>query len=175
MSTVGQAISNWCKAAALVFVSGFALVGPGCAVGPRLVNHSFAFDARADSPDAQVLDYRYGNTKQTGARASERELREGRVSQYTGTTGEMIPGDSLYVKWRIRSTGEVLEETVDLKSRLTRDITDHTVYFVIDGRELHVYLVSPELRPKDSLPFGPKFYRDYYKVYEIYPTFTLRK
>lgn len=175
MKTTTQIINVWLWAVALALVVGFGLVGAGCASGPPLVNHTFEFDARADSPDAQILDYRYGTSKQPGARASERELREGRVSQYVGTTGEMIPGDSLYVKWRIKSTGEVLEDTVGLKDRLPRTITDHTVYFVIVGRELQVFFVSPELRSKDRYPFGPKKYRDYYKSYQIYPTSTLAK
>ncbi len=84
----------------------------------------------------------------------------------------MILGESLYVKWRIKSTGEVFEDTVDLKSRLPRDVTSYRIYFVIDVRQLRVYLVSPILRPPDFPITGPTKYQ-YYKVYSIYPNSTL--
>lgn len=172
MKTAAQMTNIWLRSISLALV--FGLVGAGCASGPKLVFHSFGFDVLADSPDAQLLDYRYGTSKQPGARPPEWALRDGMVRQQAGITGEMILGDSLYVKWRIKSTGEVLEETADLKSRLPRDITDHKVYFVIQDREIHVYLVSSELRPADFPIVGPKKYHDY-KVFEIYPTPTLNK
>lgn len=56
----------------------------------------------------------------------------------------MLRGDFLYVKWRLKQTGEVYEDTVDLKSRLPADITDHRIHFVIRGPQLYVYLISPE-------------------------------
>lgn len=174
MKTVVQMTNIWLRAISLVLVLGLGLAGTGCASSPKLVFHSFGFDVLADSPDAQLLDYRYGTSKQPGARPPEWALRDGMVRQQAGITGEMILGDSLYVKWRIKSTGEVLEETVDLKSRLPRDITDHKVYFVIQGREIHVYLVSPVLRPAAFPIVGPKEYR-YYKVYQIYPASTFNK
>lgn len=86
----------------------------------------------------------------------------------------MILGDTLYVKWRVKATNEVIEDTVDLKSRLPRDMTDHRVYFVIGGRQLNVYLVSPDLRPAHFPTVGPKKYQ-YYKVYSIYPVSTLNQ
>lgn len=174
MNTFTQFIKTWFRVVSLAVVLVLGLAGAGCASGPKLVFHSFGFDVLADSPDAQLLDYRYGTSKQPGARPSEWALREGKIGQYVATTGEMILGDSLYAKWRIKSTGEVLEETVDLKSRLPRDISDHKVYFVIQGREIRVYLVSSVLRPEDFPIVGPNKYR-YYKVYEIYPTSTFNK
>ena len=30
-----------------------------CATGPRVVDHSFAFDVRIDSPQVTLLNYRY--------------------------------------------------------------------------------------------------------------------
>lgn len=145
-----------------------------CASGPKLVDHSFGFDVLADSPDVALLDYRYGTSNQPGARPPDWTLKEGRIRQQVGISGEMILGDTLYAKWRIKSTGEVLEDTVDLKSRLPRDITKHEIYFVIQGRQVYVYLVSPERRPADIPITGPKKFR-LYKVYSVYPTSTLAK
>lgn len=174
MNTFTQFIKTWFRVVSLAVVLGLGLVGTGCASGPRLVDHAFAFDVRADSPDVELLDYRYGTSSHPGAKPPDWALRQGWIGQQAGVSGPMILGDSLYAKWRIKSTGEVLEETVDLKSRLPHDITDHTVYFVIQGREIHVHLVSSVPRPADFPIVGPKKYH-YYKVYEIYPTSTFNK
>jgi len=56
----------------------------------------------------------------------------------------MLPGDSLYVKWRIKSTSEVYDDTVDLKSRLPEDIANNRIHFIIKGSQLYVYLITPE-------------------------------
>lgn len=126
-------------------ILGLALVGlSACATGPRLTDHAFSFDARRDSPNAEVLNYRYGDSNLPGTRIPLALLREGGASGGTGINGPMPRGDSLYVKWRIKATGVVYEDTVDLKSRLPEDITRHHIYFIIKGPQLYVYLISPE-------------------------------
>lgn len=80
----------------------------------------------------------------------------------------MLVGDSLYVKWRIKATGEVLQETVDLRHRLPRDIEDHRIYFVVRERKLFVYLISPERLPPGSPPNELRIFRER-KVKVIYP------
>ena len=44
----------------------FAFVA--CANGPQVVDHAFGFDAVADSPGIDVLDYRYGQSNMIGTR-----------------------------------------------------------------------------------------------------------
>lgn len=161
-------ISRFATAFLLVLV--FAL--GACASGPRLVDHAFGFDVLNDSPDVVLLDYRYGTSKQPGARPPEWSLRDGNVRQQAGISGEIVQGESLYVKWRIKASGEVLDDIVDLKSRLPKDITGHRLYFVVEGRQLHVYLISPRLRPSNFPIVGPTKYR-YYQAYVIYPNSTL--
>lgn len=114
----------------------------GCATSPRLVNHSFSFDARWDSPDIEILEYRYGDYLMT--RAPAYQVKEGRIGQQSNVHGAMARGDSLYVKWKIKSSGVVHEDTVDLRERLPRDMTDHRIYFVVDDHQLRVFLISPE-------------------------------
>lgn len=123
-----------------------------CAAGPRLATHSFEFDARWDSPDIEILDYRYGNSKQHGTHPPEYVRQSGKVAQQTGTYGKMLVGDDLYAKWRIKSTGEVCEDTVDLKGRLPDDITNHRIHFIIKGPQLYVYLISPEKLASNPCP-----------------------
>lgn len=137
-----------------VIVSTFLMCG--CATGQSLVNHSFEFDAVRESPDIEVLNYQYGNLKQPGARMPEWAIEQGRVWGGTGTYGLMPPGEFLYVKWRIKSTGEVVEDKVDLKTRFPADITDHRVHFVIDGRQLYVLLISDKERVDGLCPRGIK-------------------
>jgi hypothetical protein len=115
-----------------------------CASGPRVVDHAFEFSASSDSPGMEVLDFRYGDSKMPGTRASLDKLRNGRPTGGTGINGPMPLGDSLYVKWRIKSTGAVYEDTVDLKSRLPEDITGQRIYFIVSGPQLHVYLIGSE-------------------------------
>jgi len=156
-----RALLSWWSAA-LVTLLVAACVGRG------IVMHQFEFHADRDSPDIQILDYRYGDSKNPGARAPEWKLKEGKPPQATVTGGEMRRGDELYVKWRVRKTGEVLEDTVDLKRRLPSDITNHTVYFLIRDRQLYVYLITPERKATDAPPNGPRMYQDM-RVITVYP------
>lgn len=159
MKNLFDKFSRWAVRGVLTVLMASSLMA--CAAG--LVQHGFSFDARRDSPGVRILDYRYGNTKQSGARADEDSVREGTVGQYVGTSGEMMVGDSLYVKWRLASDGKSYEDVVDLKSRLPRDIHEHEIYFIVKGRQLFVYLVTPEMRPPDMGPNGPRKY-EYRKV-----------
>jgi hypothetical protein len=95
-------------------------------------------------------------------------LRQNMVPQATATSGEMSRGDDLYVKWRIKATGQVLEETVDLRSRLPADIVDHKVYFDIEGPQLYVYLITPLRRDAGTPPNGPRMYW-HMKTLTLYP------
>jgi hypothetical protein len=163
-------MSRWCLQTVLhcwsVALAGLLIAA--CAT-KGIVMHSFEFDARRDSPDVEILDYRYGDSKNPGARAPEWALKQGKVPQATATGGELRRADELYVKWRVRSTGEVHEDTVDLKRRLPDDITNHTVYFLIRGRQLYVYLITPERRAANAPPAdGPGIYQ-HRRVIAVYP------
>lgn len=154
-----------CRLFAIV-VSCVALAA--CATGPKLVEHGFSFDARQDRPEVELLDYRYGDSRQPGARADPARVAEGRIGQQWSVYGAMLRGDSLYVKWRIKKTGQIYEDTVDLRSRLPAAIADHRIHFDIKESQLYVYLISPERRPRDMPPNGPREF-DYLKVFTIYP------
>jgi len=119
-------------------------VATACAIQPQVVRHSFEFDALSDSPDVEVLNYRYGNSKLPGVAPADWALARGQIGQGTGVSGPMLVGDYLYVKWRIKATGVVYEQTIDLRHRLPRNIENHKIYFVIKGDRLVIYLISPE-------------------------------
>ncbi|MBC7609788.1 MAG: hypothetical protein H7228_09480 [Polaromonas sp.] len=79
-------------------------------------------------------------------------VRGGTSRQRVGVTGDMRPDDDLYVKWRLKDTGKVYEDTVDLRSRLPRSIKNQSIYFIIDGEQLYVYLISFETVREDAYP-----------------------
>ena len=149
-------------------VLGGWLVGlVGCASG--LVPHAFSFDIR-ESPGMTVLDYRYGNSRQPGARATPSTVVPGGIIQVGNVSGEMLRGDELYVKWRVNATQKVYEDTVNLKPLLPRDIAHHRIHFTIQGQQLFVYLITPERRPADWPIAGPRMY-DYLKVLTLSSNF----
>lgn len=139
-----------------------------CASGPRLVDHAFGFDAVADSPGAEVLDYRYGQSQAPGARMPEWVRKDVGVAGGTHTSGSMPVGDSLYVRWRLRDTGEELQQSVDLRGRLPADMSGHEIYFIVRGRRLLVYLVSPARLGSGEVVAGMEKFRQH-KVRLIYP------
>jgi hypothetical protein len=139
-----------------------------CTSTGGIVDHTFAFNAGVDSPDVEVMDYRYGSSRHPGARNEHLQRDQGKSAQGTSVTGPMPRGDDLYVKWKIKHTGVVYEDTVDLRHRLPSDITGQRVYFLIRGSQLHVYLVSKERRAPGTPAIGSRLW-SHLKAIEIYP------
>lgn len=125
----------------------------GCAVS-HAVEHGFAFDAIWESPEVQVLDFRYGRSSNLATMARPPGNTDPKVPQASSTYGPMPRPDRLIVSWRIRATGQLVEETVDLDRRLPADIKARRVHFVIKGHHLCVYVVSKDLLPK-AAPSSP--------------------
>ena len=140
-----------------------------CTARPKVVTHGFVFDAFLDSPDVEVLAYRYGDSN-LPVSWMPGSNEKSRAPQRTGVYGPMRQGNSLYVKWRLKVTGDVYEDNVDLRGRLPNDITGHRIYFMIKGARLFVYLVPPESKklPAGARSNGPSIYRDL-DVKTIYP------
>ena len=138
--------------------------------------YSFIFDLRQDDQHAVILDYWYGNSrKDTWMHAPEQVTVEGDYMTMDSTWGAKVPRGTLYVKWRDTETQKVYEDTVDLRQRLPKNIEDHTIYLMLKGAQLYVYLISPEgiKRPKNEIPNGPSMYNDL-KIVTVYPFETKR-
>jgi len=147
----------------------FACIGlTACTSSSKLVDHSFSFDAILDSPGITILDYRYGSSDFPGTANTEERRKDGRSDQGTGTTGPMVPGEELYVKWRIDATNQIVERTVDLRNKFPKNLDGHTVYFIVEGAQLFVYLVTPEARDTRTPPIGSKKHR-HRKVVRLVP------
>jgi hypothetical protein len=142
----------------------------GCATGPKLVPHAFNFNGWSDgwAQTVVLLEFRYGDQYLPTQAAS----RGGRGIGYSdGVNGPMPVGEFLYVKWRLKASDEVLEQRVDLRERLPRDMTDHELTFVIDGQQLYVYVVTPQDHPSSVKQRTHRTWLSRFNVaYEIYPS-----
>lgn len=162
-----------------------------CASGPTQAFHSFKFDGRWDSnkwaETVELLEYSYGD-KYAMVRDSlehpdtpSRHLGRSSLPYSSGVSGPMPVGEFLYVKWRIKETGEVIEDRVDLRERLPKNMTNHALTFSIDGKQLHVFVATPlprKLTHTDPLrpwvvaegPTHLTWLSETRMTYEIYPT-----
>lgn len=163
-----QSLTRW------LVMLGLLLALAACASTPRLVWHAFNFNGWNDgwTQTAVLLEYSYGDRY---AMVRDRSKDGRSVGVQWSVNGPMPVGEFLYVKWRLKATGEVLEDRVDLRHRLPRDMTDHELTFVIDGRQLYVYVVTPQLiTSQNKAPRLRTWLSRYNVAYEIYPTLSPR-
>ncbi len=150
-----------------------------CATGGgNMIFHTFEFDAWRDSPDIEVLDYQYGDQKTTGFSPERERVKLGQAFRSGGLSGFIPRGDFLYVKWRIKKTGEVLEDRVDLRHRLPENLDHLEIHFVCHDRQLYVFVTWPwdgqpwtKGKPQDRykpVPGGERRF-DGQKIQQIYP------
>ncbi|MGM9425970.1 hypothetical protein [Hydrogenophaga sp. MI9] len=144
-----------------------------CATGPKLVSHSFNYDGFNDkwADKIDLLAYSYGDQYQ---KVRDKAAPGEKLGAQGIVNGAIPVGEFLFVQWRIKATGEVLEQRVELRDRLPRDMTNHELTFLMDGRQLYVYVVTP--RRKKSAEESPvlKTWRsEFAQAYEIFP--NLRK
>lgn len=141
-----------------------------CASGPKLVSHSFNFDGFNDkwADKVDLLEYSYGDQYQK----VQRKAAAGETLGAQAIVNGSIPvGEFLYVKWRLKGSGEVLEQKVDLRDRLPRDMTDHGLTFLIDGRQMFVYVTTPAAQnPWGKTATHRTWHSKYNVTYEIFPT-----
>jgi hypothetical protein len=133
--------------------------------------HSFSFDIYMDGadhahPDEEILDYQYGDSGQFGTRANRERVQRGETSRQQIVYQSMPRGEFLNVKWRLKSTQKVYEETVDLRNTLPKDITGYGVHFAVRGPQLYVYLIPP---PGTWAPSRVRKEPDYLLKHQIYP------
>lgn len=166
----------WSRLVAVALLATLTVLS-GCATGPKLVAHAFSYDGRSDDPrwanQVHLLEYSYGD-KYHMVRDTVKYGKES-VPYSSSVNGSMPVGDFLYVKWRIKETGEEIEDKVDLRNRLPDNMFDHRITFVIDGKQLYVYLVTPQAKKTDAPPILKTTKSRYYVTYEIYPNNTYKK
>jgi hypothetical protein len=157
---------------------GFSLAA--CAGNPATANcpdnnrvyQSFVFGGYGGKDsDIEILNVFYGIPNCPVNYDSEKVLFNGKPMQGTSIGGPMRRAWNLNVKWRVVSNGQEYEENIDLRNRLPKDMTKHTVHFMIEGSQLYVYLITPERRPPDMPPNGSRE-TQHLKTLTIYPDQT---
>lgn len=156
-----------------MFWSAVFVIDPAsCASAAGKQNYSFEFDLRYDKQHTAILDYWYGNSREDWwVKATEELVKEGHAFYFENVTEPMMPGGTLYVKWRDTETGKVYEETVDLRHRLPKNIENKSLFLMFKNSQLYVYLVSQDNRPSDMPTNGPDMYASRI-VTTIYPDQT---
>jgi len=166
--TLKQSLTRW------LATLGLLLALAACASTPRLVPHAFNFNGWNDgwARQADLLEFSYGDQyRETQAKSTDGRT----IGSSDSVNGPMPVGEFLYVKWRLRESGEILEDRVDLRHRLPRDMTDHALTFVIDGRQLYVFVVTPQSKTsQDKAPLLKTWLSRYNLAYEIYPSQSQR-
>jgi hypothetical protein len=102
----------------------------------------FDFGSLGENKGIQILNYRYGDGRTLPTSPPPWALESGRIGQRGSVYGSFPPGDVLYVKWRVESTGAIYEKTVDLGNELPNNMRGKTIHFLIEGPQLYVYLVD---------------------------------
>jgi hypothetical protein len=125
-------------------VSLLLLILAACAISSNRTHHSFQLDPSRESVGIDLLFYRYGSANEFGLRTSKADAEQGVISPGIGMSGVLPVGDDLYVKWRDKKTGQIYEDTVDLKSRLPSSMYKQELHPIIEGSQLYVYLISYE-------------------------------
>ena len=157
----------------VMLTAAFSLIA--CASNPLTVNcpdntrvtQAFSFDM-SESPDIELLDYYYGTPNCPSITNPKQFSDQGKCLQRDNAIEPQRRYEKLYAKWRIKSTGQEYEDTVDLRKRLPKDMTNNRIHFSVKNSQLYVYLVTQELRPPDMPPNGPREFKDY-KTLTIYP------
>lgn len=166
MKTLRQTFTRWLALAGLLF----ALAGCATGQSAKLVNHSFNFDGGYDGwkQNIDLLEYSYGDQYlMVRRKAAQGEA----LGSQAGVSGPMPVGDFLYVRWRLKSSGEQIEQRVELRDRLPKDMTDHELTFVLEGRQLFVYVVTPQAQPPSVKQRTNRSWLSRYNVaYEVFPT-----
>jgi hypothetical protein len=166
-------IASTYRLAALILLTATTL--SACAIGSRGSYHTFTFNGWFDNwaNEVDLLEYDYGGVHSMVSDKVKPEVAS--LGHQASVNATMPNGEYLYVKWRIKTTGELVADKVDLRNLLPRNMFDHSLTFVIDGRQLIVYLVTPKTKSMDAPPILKTTQSRYYVTYEIYPRNTLPK
>jgi len=116
--------------------------------------YEMAFNTYSDGQNAVILDYKLLSKSAVQFSADPTSLKA-----YGGLTNEGIhraalyPTD-LYIKWLDRETGKEYSANANLRRTAAEDLTGFTVYPMVFGSHLYIYLISPNRNP-NSLNIGP--------------------
>lgn len=166
MTTIHLFQRVWRRWLALSLVVAMA----ACATGPKLASHSFNYDGFNDkwADKVDLLAYSYGDQY---PKLRDKAATGSALGAQGNVNGPIPVGEFLYVQWRVKATGEVLEQRVDLRDRLPQNMADHGLTFLMDGRQLYVYVTTPAAQhPWGKTATHRTWHSKYNVTYEIFPT-----
>lgn len=162
----------------ILAIVALALGISSCATTGDVSHYGIEFDAWLETPEIEVIDYQYGDQRRTFFAPERERLKLGQVFKGGSLTGFLPRGDFLYVKWRIKNTGEVLEDRVDLRHRLPESLDDLKIHFACHGKQLYIFVQSPwDGQPWTKAPPNTRYQPiaegvrrvDGQKIQQIYP------
>jgi hypothetical protein len=118
----------------------FTLVG--CAMAQKMAYQTIEFNTSTESTDVDILDWQYGEhgyvdeNHQRLPRASKSSVEKGEPQGGGGHTGVMPVGDFLYVKWRVKNTGELHEVRASLVNKLPLNMHNYTIHWLVKDSQL---------------------------------------
>jgi hypothetical protein len=148
----------------------------GCAVGPKKALHGFSYDAVFEMENVEIVDLRYGSGPSFPPRTRCVPVREDGAKCIQRMAATLLPevAETLWVKWKLKSSGEVFEDTISLTKWHPYISDGMNIFFVIREKQLSLYLDTRQPRPA-GWPRYPNVRQDYFKVYQLYPTSNLDK
>ncbi len=171
---------SWSRLARVAGIAALLSLLLACATAPREVWQKFAFSGHSDGwhETIDLLAYEYGNgyrmVRDSVGKPDGYVYKDGKsIPPQTNINGPMPVGEFLFVRWRVKATGQVYEERVDLRNRLPADMKDHGLTFVIDGTQLYVYVITPRPKPYyGAPPITRTWHSKHDYTYEIFPQLT---
>jgi len=140
----------------------------GLAQAGHEISYGFEFDLTKDGQHAAILSYKYSAESRV---LISREPSD--FADFKGLYGEsmrapMPRGTSLQVKWKDTRTNEIFEDTVSLRNRLPKDMSEKIISLMIFGRQLYIFITSDEPHAPGTPIIGPSINKRQTTI-QIYP------
>ena len=154
-----------------------ALILAACTLDTFSIYHRFEFDLRRDDQHALILDYKYLDGDKLLESGNEAYVTDGSGFKVCNSGIYAPKGTSLYVKWRDETNGTIYEDNVNMKKTLPVNMVEKTIYLMIRGPQLYIYVVPKDepdnRRPANAPPIGPSGL-GFLNTVQVYPPPSLK-
>jgi hypothetical protein len=140
-----QSLINWLISIPILLVS------VGCASN-NYMYYQFAYDMQADGQNARILDYNLSREGKTLIAAMPSVKTGGGLNQEGIHKYSPRPTD-LFIEWKDLTTGSDFSRNVNLRGLVDQNLEGATIYPIVDGEVLSLYLILEEIvSPENSSP-----------------------
>lgn len=130
----------------------------GCTVLDSAMYYQFSFDMTADGQHAVVLEYKLSAGDQLVMASIPSAKTNGLYAE--GVYTSKLRPTRLSVHWKDLADGRDYVQDADLTGKLKGDLNGTTIYLMIDGAHLSIFLVLPSQRGAEQPSIGPRIYSD---------------